>query len=59
MKGKRAIIVLSDGDDTDSQFRADEVLDYLQKSSVIVYSVGLQTLTMAQTRADETRKNDK
>ena len=56
MKGKRAIIVLSDGDDTDSRFQADEVLDYLQKSSVIVYSVGLQTLTMAQTRADETRQ---
>lgn len=54
--GKRAIVVLSDGDDTDSDFSAEEVLDYLQKSSVIVYSVGLQTLTSAQTKENETRK---
>ena len=56
LPGKRAIIVLSDGDDTDSDFSGDEVLDYLQKSSVILYSVGLQTLTTAQTRVGETRK---
>ena len=55
LKGKRAIIVLSDGDDTDSEFTYDEVLDYLQKTSVIVYSVGLQTLTVAQTQRHETQ----
>ena len=55
LKGKRAIIVLSDGDDTDSEFSYDEVLDYLQKTSVIVYSVGLQTLTVAQTQRHETQ----
>lgn len=56
LKGKRAIILLSDGDDTDSRFGFEEVLDYLQKSGVIVYSVGLQTLTVAQTRLEETRR---
>ena len=56
LQGKRAIILLSDGDDTDSQFKDDEVLSYLQKSSVIVYSVGLQTLTTAQTFENETKK---
>ena len=56
LKGKRALIVLSDGDDTDSNFSFDEVLNYLQKTSVIVYSVGLQTLTVAQTRAEQTKE---
>jgi Ca-activated chloride channel family protein len=56
LKGKRAVIVLSDGDDTDSGFGFDEVLDYLQNSSVIVYSVGLQTLTVAQTFIEDTKK---
>lgn len=56
LKGKRAIILLSDGDDTDSRFQSDEVLNYLQKSGVILYSVGLQTLTTAQTRIEETKK---
>jgi len=56
LKGKRAVIVLSDGDDTDSLFSYDEVLDYLQKTSVLVYSVGLQTLTVAQTRRSETQE---
>lgn len=56
LKGKRAIIVLSDGDDTDSSLGFDEVLDYLQKSSVMVYSVGLQTLTVAQTYERDTKK---
>jgi len=56
LRGKRAIVLLSDGDDTDSSFKDDEVLNYLQKSSVIVYTVGLQTLTVAQTAAGETRR---
>lgn len=56
LRGKRTIILLSDGDDTDSEFRDDQVLNYLQKSSVIVYSVGLQTLTAAQTEQSETRR---
>ena len=55
LKGKRVIVVLSDGDDTDSSFSFDEVLDYLQKTSVLVYSVGLQTLTVAQTQQHETQ----
>jgi Ca-activated chloride channel family protein len=55
LKGKRVIIVLSDGDDTDSTFSYDDVLDYLQKTSVMVYSVGLQTLTVAQTQRHETQ----
>ncbi len=55
LRGKRAVVLLSDGDDTDSAFDFDEVLDYLPKTGVILYSVGLQTLTGAQTRAHETR----
>lgn len=49
LKDKRAIILLSDGDDTDSEFTDAQVRDHLQRSGVIVYTVG----TTAQMRREE------
>jgi len=49
IKGKKAIILLSDGDDTDSHFDFDRVLDYCKQSDILIYSVGLQRLTFSQT----------
>lgn len=49
IKGKKAIILLSDGDDTDSNFDFDVVLDYCKQSDILIYSVGLQRLTFSQT----------
>jgi len=49
IKGKKAIILLSDGDDTDSHFNFDAVLDYCKQSDILIYSVGLQRLTFSQT----------
>ena len=54
IRGKKAIILLSDGDDTDSHFEFDAVLDYCKQSDVLLYSVGLQRLTFSQTFTRET-----
>ena len=54
IRGKKAIILLSDGDDTDSRFEFDAVLDYCKQSDVLIYSVGLQRLTFSQTFSRET-----
>jgi Ca-activated chloride channel family protein len=51
---KKAIIVLSDGDDTDSDLDFDSVLDYCKQSDTLIYSVGLQRLTFSQTFKQET-----
>lgn len=51
---KKAIIVLSDGDDTDSNLDFDSVLDYCKQSDILIYSVGLQRLTFSQTFKQET-----
>lgn len=59
IKGKRAIVVLTDGEDTSSEFTFEEVLEYARKSDVSVYAISfdisklsrgakqLQTLTEA------------
>jgi Ca-activated chloride channel family protein len=54
ISGKKAIILLSDGDDTDSNFTFDDVLDYVREADVLIYSVGLQKLTFSQTFIKET-----
>ena len=57
---RRAIVVLSDGDDTQSRIDFKEVLDQARLSDVTVYSIGLQTGALSQARqvlrdlADET-----
>ena len=39
--GKRAVILLSDGADSSSRYRFEEVLDYARRSGVAIYSIGL------------------
>jgi VWFA-related protein len=41
LKGKRAIILLSDGQDYGSKYDFTETLDYARRSGVAIYSVGI------------------
>ncbi len=40
--GRRALVVLSDGADTNSRLSFDEALAYARESAVVIYTVGLQ-----------------
>ncbi|NKB89906.1 MAG: VWA domain-containing protein [Acidobacteria bacterium] len=42
--GKRAVIVLSDGLDTHSEFAYEDVLEYLRQSEPLVYTIGIQLM---------------
>ena len=41
IKGQRALIVLSDGQDEHSRFTFEDALEYAQRAGVAVYSIGL------------------
>jgi Ca-activated chloride channel family protein len=41
VRGKRALILLSDGVDSESRYRFDEVLEYARRTGVTIYSIGL------------------
>jgi VWFA-related protein len=41
IKGRKAIIILSDGDDTASQFGYDRVLEEAKANNIIIYGIGL------------------
>lgn len=41
LRGKRALILLSDGADSVSEFSFDDALDYARRSGVAIYSIGL------------------
>jgi Ca-activated chloride channel family protein len=41
IQGKRALIVLSDGEDSSSHYSFDETLEFAQRSGVAIYSIGL------------------
>lgn len=43
-QGKRALVVLSDGLDTNSSMLFEDVVEYLRQSEVLVYTVGLQLM---------------
>ena len=47
MPRRRAIIVLSDGDDTSSLVSFDEVLDLASRSDTVIYTIGLGPSTAA------------
>ena len=47
---RRAIVVLSDGDDTQSRIDFKEVQDLARLSDVTVYAIGLQTGALSQAR---------
>ena len=42
--GKRALIVLSDGLDTNSEMEYADVLEFMRQSDVLVYTIGLQLM---------------
>lgn len=42
LKGKRAIILLSDGQDSGSHYSFNDALDYARRSGVAVYTVGIK-----------------
>jgi Ca-activated chloride channel homolog len=50
---RRAIVVLSDGDDTSSLVDFDEVLDLASRSDTAIYTIGLGRRDEPRTRADE------
>ena len=43
-RGKRALVMLSDGLDTNSVFAYDDVLEYARQADVLVYTIGLQLM---------------
>ncbi len=45
LKGKRAILLLSDGRDEGSRFTFPDALDYAKRSGVAIYSVGINLST--------------
>ncbi len=42
IKGKKAIVLLTDGKDTTSKFDYDTLLEYVRKSGIAVYAIGLK-----------------
>lgn len=41
VRGKRALVVLTDGADSDSRFKLDEVLEYARRTGVAIYTIGM------------------
>lgn len=59
LKGKRAVIVLSDGQDYGSKYSFSETLEYARRSGVAIYAIGIdlkdfETRTKLQRLAEET-----
>lgn len=42
VRGRRALVLLSDGEDTTSSLEFDEALEYARRSGVAIYSIGLR-----------------
>ena len=42
VKGKKALVVLTDGKDTSSKFDYDTTLEYVRKSGIAIYGIGLK-----------------
>jgi VWFA-related protein len=40
-KGQRALVVLSDGDDSTSYYTFEDALEYARRAGVVIYTVGL------------------
>ncbi len=49
---RRAIILLSDGDDTSSKIKKQEVIDLAVKSDVVIYSIGIRDLAFPEGKLD-------
>ena len=42
VKGKKALVLLTDGKDTASKFEFDTMLEYVKKSGISVYAIGFK-----------------
>ncbi|HKD11225.1 MAG TPA: VWA domain-containing protein, partial [Thermoanaerobaculia bacterium] len=42
VKGKKALVILTDGKDTASKFTFDTLLEYVRKSGIAIYGIGLK-----------------
>jgi Ca-activated chloride channel family protein len=42
VKGKKALVILTDGKDTASKFDYDTLLEYVRKSGIAIYAIGLK-----------------
>ncbi|MEP6995628.1 MAG: VWA domain-containing protein, partial [Acidobacteriota bacterium] len=42
VKGKKALVILTDGKDTASKFDYDTLLEYVRKSGLAIYAIGLK-----------------
>jgi len=42
VKGKKALVILTDGKDTTSKFDFDTTLEYVRKSGIAIYGIGLK-----------------
>jgi len=61
LKGRRVLVLITDGEDTKSKYGFDETIDYARRTGVAIYTVGLSLPTNAalarahlQKLADET-----
>ncbi len=54
--GQRALVLLSDGDDTKSAYAYRDVLEYARRSGVAIYTVGLGVTTMDVTAKKKLRE---
>jgi Ca-activated chloride channel family protein len=50
---RRAIVVLTDGEDTSSLIGFDEVLDFAARSDTAIYAIGLTARTLPDTRGSQ------
>ncbi|HXT52761.1 MAG TPA: VWA domain-containing protein, partial [Thermoanaerobaculia bacterium] len=48
IRGKRVLVLLSDGEDVKSRYSFDEVLEFARRSGVAVYAIGLGLTSNAQ-----------
>jgi Ca-activated chloride channel homolog len=49
---RRAIVLLSDGDDTSSTIKRQEVIDFAIKSDVVIYAIGIRDTNFDQGKLD-------
>lgn len=49
---RRAIVLLSDGDDTSSSVKKQEVIDFAVKSDIVIYSIGIRDSNFSEGKLD-------
>jgi len=49
---RRAIVLLSDGDDTSSSVKKQDVIDFAVKSDVVIYSIGIRDAGFPEGKLD-------